>query len=229
VFEYLKRALNDDPTPGSADKPSVEARARPRADDDPKQRARRRTSSGLRHFLDQLPRAEGLQILDLGGLTDSNAHFLSEMGSRIHAVDLLHSFDAQRSQTLHGRFDDFAARQFVDEYLPFRAGTFDAILVWDVLHFLDVELLNHIISRLAGIVRPEGAILCFFHNQPKGEEVPVCRYAIESANVLRVTTRRQRLVPTTFSNRHLETLFRDFNSVQFFLSRDSLREVIAVR
>ncbi len=229
MFEYLKRALNDPPGGESPGKPAVETRARAHPDEDPKQQARRRTSSGLRHFLDQLPRAEGLQILDLGGLTDSNAHYLSEMGSRIHAVDLLHSFDTERGQTLHGRFDDFAARQFVDEYLPFRAGTFDAVLVWDVLHFLDVELLNHIISRLAGIVRPEGAILCFFHNQPKGDEVPVCRYAIETADVLRVRTRRRRIVPTTFSNRHLEKLFRDFESVQFFLSRDSLREVIAVR
>ena len=32
-----------------------------------------------------------------------------------------------------------------------------------------------------------------------------------------------------FNNRHIETLFRDFASIKFFLSRDNIREVLVVR
>ena len=32
-----------------------------------------------------------------------------------------------------------------------------------------------------------------------------------------------------FNNRHIETLFRDFASVKFFLARDNIREVLVVR
>ena len=32
-----------------------------------------------------------------------------------------------------------------------------------------------------------------------------------------------------FNNRHIETLFRDFASIKFFLARDNVREVLVVR
>ena len=47
--------------------------------------------------------------------------------------------------------------------------------------------------------------------------------------VLRLQVRQQRTLPQTFNNRSLERLFGEFHSVKFFLTRDNLREVIAVR
>jgi hypothetical protein len=32
-----------------------------------------------------------------------------------------------------------------------------------------------------------------------------------------------------FNNRHIETLFRDFASIKFFLTRDNIREVLVIR
>jgi hypothetical protein len=32
-----------------------------------------------------------------------------------------------------------------------------------------------------------------------------------------------------FNNRHVENLFRDFHSLKFFLARDNIREVLAIR
>ena len=36
-------------------------------------------------------------------------------------------------------------------------------------------------------------------------------------------------VPYSLNNRHIETLFRDFASIKFFLARDNVREVLVVR
>ncbi len=188
-----------------------------------------RESNGLRHFMGQLRGVEGNRILDLGGLTASNARYWTGKGVRVHAVDLLQSFDKERARLPQGRFDALAAQRFVEEYLTFQASMFDGILVWDVLHFLDLEVLGCAVAKLVEAVRTGGVVLCFFHSRPKGERVPLCRYTITARGNLQTVVRSQRTIPTTFTNRNLETLFRDFKMAQFFLSRDNLREVIAVR
>ena len=72
-------------------------------------------------------------------------------------------------------------------------------------------------------------MLTFFHSQPRGEMVDICRYDIENAETLLLQTRQTRPLPHTFNNRSLERLFEGFHLVKFFLTRDNLREVIAVR
>lgn len=233
MFKYLKRALHEKNSEKAPDKFQVRVSHGTLLDQETEQQIRSRTSRGLLHFLERLPtppETEGLQIFDLGGLVDSNVHyFLSQRGGRLYAVDLLDRVDAQHARLPQWKFDDLAALRFVDEYLSFQTAMFDAVLVWDVLHFLDAALLRQIVAKLARIVRPGGSILCFFHDQPKGAKVPLCRYTIEAANSLKATTRSQRPVPVTLSNRDLEALFQDFKSVQFFLSQDSLRELVVVR
>ena len=175
----------------------------------------RRESNGLARFMRQLPEAEG-RIFDLGGLIDSNARYWAEKGVRVHAVDLLRAFDDERARMPHKRFDDLAAQRFVDRHLSFPEGMFDGILVWDALHFLDGELLQRMVSRLTAIVRPNGVVLCFFHSQPKGEKVPVCRYAIEPAEACGrrpiAGGRSPRLSPIGTSR----TMLQDFKMTQFF-------------
>ncbi len=229
VFKYLKQKVYGKTFEAAPCAPRIKVCRNALSDEETVPQTHSLTSKGLLHFLKQLPGTEGRRIFDLGGLVDSNARYWSERGARVHAVDLLHSFDNERARIPHGRFDDLTAQRFVDEYLSFQAGMFDGILVWDVLHFLDVELLHRSISRLAEIVRPGGVVLCFFHNQPKGERIPVCRYAIESTGAMERTIHCHRVIPTTLTNRNIEMLFRDFSLAKFFLSRDSLREVIAVR
>ena len=228
MFKDLKQTVygKDFETPPGMSRIKVRRKTLPGEETAPQ--TLRRESNGLTRFMRQLPEAEG-RIFDLGGLIDSNARYWAEKGVRVHAVDLLRAFDDERARMPHKRFDDLAAQRFVDRHLSFPEGMFDGILVWDVLHFLDSELLQRMVSRLTAIVRPDGVVLCFFHSQPKGEKVPVCRYAIEPAGGLRATVHCRRTIPTTFTNRNLETMLQDFKLTQFFLSRDSLREVIAVR
>jgi len=189
-----------------------------------------RKSNGLQHFCQTLTRDPNLQVLDLGGLTESNVHFLSRLGCRIHALDLLENFDRYRAGLPGRRFDPQAARDFVEEYLSFEPEQFDAVLVWEVLEHLDGDVLYMTLPRLTQILRPAGGrLLTFFHTQSRGERVPVYRYQIQDDQTLRLRPRQMRTLPHTFNNRGLERLFQGFGSVKFFLTRDHLREVIAVR
>ena len=72
-------------------------------------------------------------------------------------------------------------------------------------------------------------MLTFFHTQGRGESVPACRYRIDGPDELLLQPRDLRTLPNTFNNRSLERLFEDFDSIKFFLTRDSIREVIVSR
>lgn len=188
-----------------------------------------RPSNGLGHFFELIRPGRTFEALDLGGLTEANVEFLSEMGGKIHAVDLLDSYDRAKCERPDLLFDPVSARDFVDEYLNFARNQFDAILVWDSLEFLDSDLLHQTVSRLGEILRPGGGLLTFFHTQSRGQNVQVYRYRIHARRELLLQPRQSRTLPNTFNNRSLERLFSDFESVRFFLTRDNLREVIAVR
>jgi hypothetical protein len=188
-----------------------------------------RHSNGLSHFCQNIHRDPNLQVLDLGGLSELNVRFLSRLGCRIHALDLLVNFDEFKKELPGRRFEPQVARAFVEQYLNFEPEQFHAILVWDVLEHLDSDLLYMTVSRLDQILRPGGSLLAIFHNESRGERVQVHRYQIENEQTLRLYPRQLRPLPHTFNNRSLEKLFGRFRSVKFFLTRDNLREVIAVR
>jgi hypothetical protein len=91
-------------------------------------------------------------------------------------------------------------------------------------------------------------LLAFFHTQEAGPDAPCYRYHILNHDMLEMQHilphRDMRRGPTgaihtpvgggfrlqrVFNNRHIETLFRDFSSIKFFLTRDNVREVLVVR
>ena len=188
-----------------------------------------RKSTALGHFFENFPSRSSGEVLDLGGLNESNVEFLSRKGYRIHAIDLLPVFDRVKASLPDRRFDAAAARRFVDEYLRFRPNQFDAILAWNTLEHLDADLLATTVRRLGEILSPGGGLFTVFHTQSRGETVGVYRYLIEGSEALRLQTRQLRALQQSFNNRSLEKLFSGYHSVKFFLTRDSLREVIAVR
>ena len=177
-----------------------------------------RKSTALGHFFENFPSRSSGEVLDLGGLNESNVEFLSRKGYRIHALDLLPVFDRVKASLPDRRFDAAAARRFVDEYLRFRTHQFDAILAWNALEHLDADLLSLIIRRLGEILSAGGGLLTVFHTQSRGETVSVYKYLIEGSDALRLQTRQLRAV-----------LAWTFQRLPFFLTRDSLREIIAVR
>lgn len=188
-----------------------------------------RKSIGLSHFFESFPDVPHLEILDLGGICEFNVNYLSRRGCRIHAFDLLPNFDSCRNSLPGRRFEPETAAAFVEEYFNFPPAHFHAVFAWDCLEYLDPEVLQLCVTRLGQVLRPGGPLLAFFHTQGRGEIVPVHRYQIEDEQTLLLRVRQNRPLPSTFNNRGLERLFGGFESIKFFLTRDSLREVIAVR
>ncbi|MGI8991780.1 MAG: class I SAM-dependent methyltransferase [Bryobacteraceae bacterium] len=189
-----------------------------------------RQSRGLEHFFHDIRDHVGLSILDLAGATQENINYITNLGHKIYTQDFIRSLD----DTFHG---DHGSDQsnvsridyFLRQNLEFPDETFDAVLVWDVLQYLSPALLAATLDRLLRIARPKSYMLAFFNADAKSANSPSYTFRIQNKSTLVITQRGSRKQAQVFNNRSLEKLFNRFESVKFFLTRESLREVIVRR
>ena len=190
-------------------------------------RASTRPSRGLEEFFAYIHGQSGLTILDLGGATQQNVTFITDLGHRIYSENFLQILnetfgaDGSAEQSNAGRID-----YFLRQALEYPEAHFDGVLIWDVLEYLEPALLLAVVERLRKIVRRKSYMLAFFHSDHKLEAVPSYTFRIQQVNLLHVTEAGARQPAQFFNNRSLEKLFGSFESVKFFLTREHLREVI---
>jgi 2-polyprenyl-3-methyl-5-hydroxy-6-metoxy-1,4-benzoquinol methylase len=186
-----------------------------------------RPSRGLEEYFSYIRDQSGLTILDLGGATQQNINFITNLGHRLYSENFLQilqetfGVDETVDQSNPGRIE-----YFLRQTLDYPEGQFDGVLIWDVLEYLAPALLAAVVDRLHKIVRPKSYMLAFFHADDKLETVPMYTFRIEEKNVLQVAQQGARRPAQLFNNRSLERLFGSFESVKFFLTRERLRELI---
>ncbi|PWU08634.1 MAG: hypothetical protein C5B51_07585 [Terriglobia bacterium] len=186
-----------------------------------------RQSRGLEEFFNYIRGQSGLTILDLGGATQQNVSFITNLGHRLYSEDFLQILsetfgpDGTADQSNAGRIE-----YFLRQALDYPEAHFDGVLIWDVLEYLAPALLTAVVERLHTIVRPKSYMLAFFHSDNKLEAVPYYTFRIQQVNLLQVAQQGSRHPAQLFNNRSLEKLFGPFESVKFFLTRERLREVI---
>lgn len=191
-----------------------------------------RQSNGLEQFFSSLRDRSQLSLLDFAGASQANVSFITSMGHRISSEDFARSLEV----TFGDAADFFDQQsnpqlidQFVHENLDFPVDSFDGALVWDSLQFLTPHVLQIAVDRLYESLRPGSYLLVFFHAQERVREVPLYHYRIQDQKTLMLTPRGFRRQAQLFNNRAIEKLFHRFQSVKFFLTRDSLREIIVKR
>jgi len=186
-----------------------------------------RQSRGLDQFFGNIRGQSGLTILDLGGATQQNINFITNLGHRLYSESFLQAlaetFGAESGveQSNPGQIE-----YFLKQALEYPEAQFDGVLVWDVLEYLTPALLGAVTERLRTIVRPGGYMLAFFHSDDKLEAVPRYTFRIQDTNTLHVAQGGMRRPAQLFNNRSLEKLFSGVDSVKFFLTKERLREVI---
>ena len=186
-----------------------------------------RPSRGLEEFFGCIRDQSGLTILDLGGATQKNVSFITELGHRLYSEDFLailnETFGADDTvdQSNPGRIE-----YFLKQTLDYPDQHFDGVLVWDALEYLTPVLLNAVVERLHKVVKPKSYMLAFFHSDDKLQGVPCYTFRIADVKALEISQQGLRKPAQLFNNRSLEKLFGRFDSVKFFLTRERLREVI---
>jgi len=172
-----------------------------------------------------------MTILDLAGANQGTISFVTGYGHGLYSDDLL----LQMDEAFGGNdfFDNQSSPRkvadFMERALTFPDENFDGILVWDTLQYLSGPLLDAVIQRLWRMMRPGGCMLALFSANEQAQMVQSHSYRIVDHKTIGMLPRGMRKPSQVFSNRVLERLFQNFHSVKFFLTRDSLREVIVRR
>ena len=187
-----------------------------------------RSSRGLEEFFSHIHGLSGLTLLDLGGATQQNVSFITDLGHRLYSENFLQILkeatsgaDGTADQSNPGVID-----YFLRQALDYPEGHFDGVLIWDVLEYLAPALLTAVVERLHKVVRPGSYMLAFFHADDKLEAVPSYTFRIQDVKNLQVLQNGTRRPMQLFNNRSLERLFTKSDSVKFFLTKDRLREVV---
>jgi hypothetical protein len=186
-----------------------------------------RVSRGLEEFFTHIHGQSGLKLLDLGGASQENVSFITDLGHRFSSEDFLQVLggasgaDGAADQANPGRIE-----YFLRKTLDYPENHFDGVLIWDVLEYLAPALLNAVVERLHKIVQPGSCMLAFFHADEKLKTVPYYAFRIQDMKTLHISQYGSHKPAQLFNNRSLERLFAGAESVKFFLTRDRLREVV---
>ncbi|MGB2590910.1 MAG: class I SAM-dependent methyltransferase [Candidatus Acidiferrum sp.] len=198
-----------------------------------------RISNGLKELLWNLDGLGRGTLLDLGPAWQTTLSFFIERGFRVSSEDILREWKEflkeeevrlQDAAVASGEVDMTPAGRavrFLESNLQYARSSFDAVLVWDLLDYLEPALAKQTIMNLTELLRPGGVVFALFHSKkPEGFQ----RYRIADSNSLQIISASV-LCPAqkVYQNREIQDLFSRFRTMKSFVSRDQLRETLFIK
>jgi hypothetical protein len=198
-----------------------------------------RQSNGLNEFLWQLDGIGHGHLLDLGPARQSTITFFIERGFKVYTEDLLATWqyfleeEGQRANKLSPGADrsdltpEARAEKFLETTMLYPDDTFDAVLMWDNLDYLDNELMSRLAARITSLVRDGGVVFAMFHTR---KPTLFHRYKVLDAQNLELIPAACPFQPQrVLQNREISNLFSRYRSSKMFVGRDQIREGLFVK
>src|SRR5581483_1031306 len=116
-----------------------------------------RTSKGLEQFFAGLENRVNLSIIDFAGASQANITFITSLGHKLYADDVLRSVDQSFGtgvEAMEKQSDPDAIAEFISQNLDFDHASFDGALIWDTLQFFAPPLLEAVMQKLYQALRP---------------------------------------------------------------------------
>jgi hypothetical protein len=198
-----------------------------------------RISNGLKEFLWNLDGLGRGSLLDLGPAWQTTLSFFIERGFRVSSEDILRgwtTFLAQEERRLKDLGpaadpEDWTpagrAGRFLKENLQYPVSSFDAVLMWDLLDYLEPTLVKQTVAHVTELLRPGAVVFAMFHSKkPDGFR----RYRVLDSNSLQVVSAPS-LSPAqkVYQNREIQDLFGRYRTTKSFVGRDQLRETLFIK
>lgn len=198
-----------------------------------------RVSNGLKEFLWNLDGLGRGTLLDLGPAWQTTLSFFIERGFRVSSEDFLRGWKAFLTEEERRLREDSGAcetmdmtakgraERFLADNLQYSRSSFDAVLLWDLLDYLEPMLVKQMVANLTELLRPGGVILAMFHSKkPEGFQ----RYRVADSNTLQVIA-TPIICPAqrVYQNREIQDLFSRYRTMKSFVGRDQLRETLFIK
>jgi 2-polyprenyl-3-methyl-5-hydroxy-6-metoxy-1,4-benzoquinol methylase len=198
-----------------------------------------RISNGLKELLWHMGGLGRGTLLDLGPAWQTTLSFFIERGFRVTSDDILRGWSefqreqAKRSvellkeENFEERTPEALAKKFLTENLQYGTSSFDALLLWDVLDYLEPVMAKQTVAHLTEMLRPGGVVLAMFHSK-KPEAFQ--RYRVADTNTLQVLTAKPICAAhKVYQNREIQGLFGSCRTIKTFVGRDQLRETLFLK
>jgi hypothetical protein len=198
-----------------------------------------RFSNGLKEFLWQIEDIGRGSLLDLGAVSQATVTYFIERNFKVYTEDLMAAWgaflelDSKRASSLAAGAEQpdtspaARADRFLTSNLRYPADSFDAVLLWDALDYMDRETAQRFLPRIVSMVRDGGAVLAIFHTRPPEQ---FQRYRVLDAHKLQLVPAPTLVQPRhVYQNREIQELFEKFRTSKTFVSRDQLREGVFVK
>lgn len=199
-----------------------------------------RVSNGLKELLWNLDGLGRGTLLDLGSAWQTTLSFFIERGFRVTSEDILRAWkdflDKEEvslrdgGKTLDPAFDITPAgraARFLESNLQYQAASFDAVLLWDLLDYLEPSMATRAVACITELLRPGGVVFAMFHSKkPEGFH----RYRVADSNTLQVISAPiLSPVQRVYQNREIQDLFARYRTMKSFVGRDQLRETLFIK
>jgi hypothetical protein len=198
-----------------------------------------RLSNGLKEFLWNLDGLGHGTLLDLGPAWQTTLTFFIERGFRVSSEDILRGWsdfsageemrtkDAKTPEEFAERSPEARAKRFLKDNLNYPAASFDALLMWDVLDYMEPTLAKTVVAHLTDLLRPGAVVFAMFHSKkPEGFQ----RYRVADTNTLQVlATKPICSAQKVYQNREIQDLFGRYRTMKSFVARDQLRETLFLK
>jgi SAM-dependent methyltransferase len=183
-------------------------------------------TKALGRFIGVLSTRQQPILLDLGPVVGSNVNYFGEqLGCKIFVEDLSKDIDRHAKD---GKLEEFPA--FLAKRFPQEDNTFDGILCWDVVDFLDRASARALATELQRILKPDGVLLAMFNaTEQMSPEMRshYVRHVVVDHDTLEHRPYRavaSRLKP--LPNRDIQRVFDPLRIAEQFLLKTNVREVL---
>ncbi len=203
-----------------------------------------RVSNGLKELLWNLDGLGRGTLLDLGPAWQTTLSFFIERGFRVSSEDILRGWkeflteeearlrnaDISGSTTGNDALDmtpTARAVRFLNANLQYQKSSFDAVLLWDLLDYLEPAVANKTVAWITELLRPGGVVFAMFHSKkPEGFQ----RYRVADSSTLQVISSAM-ICPAqkVYQNREIQDLFARYRTSKSFVGRDQLRESLFIK
>ncbi len=193
-----------------------------------------RHSRGWAEVRSHLKSGQTMRVLDFGATSPANINFLTTLGHSVYMSNVVQ--EATRPEwfsvpadALKGSKPEFDVQRFIAGNLDFSGRDFDVILLWDTANYLPPAMVPALFERLRDVLRPDGMLLALFHGYLVGPETAFSRYQLAESDDLILLESGNFPVQQIYQTRQIEKFLEGYSSFRFFLGKDNVREVLAVR
>ncbi len=184
-------------------------------------------STAFPRFIQKLKARHKPALLDLGILCGENIAWLAGHGVKVFVDDAAEHLIESSTKTVKLPDGQVKPAPVEFSHIAYPAGSFDSMLLWNLLDFMDRETAGRFLEKLRFFMKPRCLLFAMCSYDRSKTSAPLTRYRITDENHIAYEEDPQRRLGVhILENRELHDLFSRFEFIKTNLLRNQVRELL---